>query len=239
MSARSSKWLGAAALAWVFALSVASSEAQPRDPASRNRLPPLPNLLGPAPFNPTGRAPFNPTGPAPFNPTGPAPLNPTGRAPLNPTGPAPFNPTGPAPFNPTGGAPFDPTGPAPFEATGPAPFDPTGPAPFNPTGPAPFNPTGPAPFNPTGPAPVNPTGEAAEDGTGPDPFEPNAGIVEVVDDRGSPEPVARSFFCAAHGRGFASQDSFGAHLGREHGLGFSAVSDSLIDDGGVWVLPAQ
>lgn len=114
-----------------------------------------------------------------------------------------------------------PAGRAPLNPTGPAPLNPTGPAPLNPTGPAPLNPTGPAPFNPTGPAPLDPTGS----------------FHDTVRDRVGAEPVARSFFCAVHGRGFGSQQSFAAHLQQQHGASLAEAAPHLIDQGGVLTLP--
>lgn len=104
---------------------------------------------------------------------------------------------------------------------------PAGPAPANPTGPAPLNPTGPAPAYPTGPAPLNPTGPA--------PLDPTGAFHGAVRDRAMGEPVARSFFCGAHGRGFGSQQSFSSHLAREHGMSFAEAAGLVVDRGGVWI----
>lgn len=121
------------------------------------------------------------------------------------------------------------TGPPPFNPTGAPPLHPTGRTPLNPTGAPPLHPTGATPFHPTGDPPLNPTGPTALDPTG--------SFVGIVDDRGAPEAVARSFFCEGHGRGFASEASFDAHLARDHGVDLSAVADQMVDGGGVWVLP--
>lgn len=100
----------------------------------------------------------------------------------------------------------------------------------NPAGPAPANPTGPAPLNPTGPAPAYPTGPA--------PFNPTGAFHDAVRDRAMGEPVARSFFCGAHGRGFGSQQSFSSHLAREHGMSFAEAAGLVVDRGGVWIFPS-
>jgi hypothetical protein len=210
--AASSKAFGVIAL--VVALSHASGEAQTRNPRARPLIPALRNPAGSPPLNPTGRPPLNPTGRSPLNPTGPSPLNPTGPSPLNPTGAPPLNPTGDPPLNPTGSPPLNPTGDPPLNPTGPPPLRPTGETPLDPTGDPPLNPTGPSPLDPTG------------------------AFFDVADDRGAAEVVARSFFCGGHGRGFASRESFAAHLDREHGATFAEAADFLVDDGGVWVLPS-
>jgi hypothetical protein len=119
--------------------------------------------------------------------------------------------------------------------TGPPPFNPTGAPPLQPTGRTPFNPTGAPPLRPTGETPFNPTGAPPIGATGPTALDPTGSLVAV--DRGAPEVVARSFFCEGHGRGFASEGSFDAHLARDHGVDLSAVADQMVDGGGVWVLP--
>lgn len=232
-----SRWTGVVAATCLLALLERPGDAQVRGLAKSERLPALRipsgasrlNPTGAPPLGATGRAPFNPTGPAPFDPTGPAPFNPTGATPFDPTGPPPLGATGSPPLGATGRTPFRPTGAPPFDPTGDPPFDATGPTPFDPTGDPPIDATGPTPFDPTGPPPLNATGAQ---------FGRAEAFVDVVADRGAAESVARSFFCGAHGRGFASEDSFAAHLDRDHGLAFSAVSDSLVDEGGVWTLPA-
>ncbi|MEW6269723.1 MAG: hypothetical protein AB1689_10560 [Thermodesulfobacteriota bacterium] len=111
----------------------------------------------------------------------------------------------------------------------------------NPAGPTPLNPAGPTPLNPAGPTPLNPVGPSI-------PF-PRSGVVIVpqpgvhVGIVGQQEPVGlplgSSFYCQVHDRGYASQSLFFDHLAVADGLAGDEALSYLVDDGGVWVFPAE
>lgn len=109
----------------------------------------------------------------------------------------------------------------------------------SPTGPPPWRPTGPAPWNPTGRAPLGTT--RSRPTTIPEPVvRPAPGaVVATVEDRGVRVPVSGSFYCQAHDRGFGGRERFAQHVEQLHGVSVDAVAGSLVDDGGVLILPAR
>ena len=217
----------------VLALGIAAAPAHAQSNGSRF----LQRSVTPPP---TGALPFqsNPAGPPPLGAVGPPPFNSTGSIPRNPAGPPPFGAVGPPPLGATGPPPLGAVGPPPLNATGPTPFDVTGPPPLGATGPPPLSATGPTPFDVTGPPPLGATGPTPEDPTGPPPFDATGAFAGFVNDHGVQQLVSASFFCEGHGRGFAGQQSFAGHLEQFHGMSLDESGEMLIDQGGVWTLPA-
>jgi hypothetical protein len=110
---------------------------------------------------------------------------------------------------------------------------PAGPTPLNPAGPTPLNPAGPTPLNPVGPSVPFPRQGVA--------IAPPAGVHVGVVGQQQPfgMPLGSSFYCQVHDRGYASQSLFFDHLAAADGLVGEEALSYLIDDGGVWVFPAQ
>jgi len=105
-----------------------------------------------------------------------------------------------------------------------APF-PAGPPPRNPAGPPPLNAVGPPPLNPTGPPPLNPTG--------PQVFVPQTFVSTVG------QPIAGSFFCRIHHRGFATEQLFLAHLARFDGVSPQQAAEMTFESGGIIMFPTD
>lgn len=110
----------------------------------------------------------------------------------------------------------------------------------NPAGPTPLNPAGPTPLNPAGPPPLNPTGLNV-----PVPrtvvVGPRRGVHVGIVGGGfdSGVPLGGSFFCEVHNRGYATQSLFFNHLATADGVAGEEALAYLIEDGGVWIFPAN
>ena len=105
-----------------------------------------------------------------------------------------------------------------------------------PAGPTPFNPAGPTPLNPAGPPPIG-NGVAYPRRFVPA-FQPAPGMyVGVVG--GAGHGAGGSFYCAVHGRGYASETLFLNHLADADGVYGDDASSYLFQDGGVWIFPAE
>lgn len=110
----------------------------------------------------------------------------------------------------------------------------------NPAGPTPLNPAGPTPLNPAGPTPLNPTGLNV-----PVPrtviVGPRRGVHVGIVGSGfaSGAPLGGSFFCEVHNRGYATESLFFDHLAVADGVAGEEALSYLIDDGGVWIFPAN
>ncbi|MBY0280508.1 hypothetical protein K2Z84_34670 [Candidatus Binatia bacterium] len=112
-------------------------------------------------------------------------------------------------------------------------YGPAGPTPLNPAGPTPLNPAGPPPLNPAGPPPLGTHLVSPRRFV---PYQQPGMYVGVV---GGGYGQGGSFYCQVHNRGYASQGMFLNHLADFDGVyGDDAVS-LLVEDGGVWVFPAQ
>lgn len=130
---------------------------------------------------------------------------------------------------PTGGRiPIPPVAPVP-QLYGPA-----GPTPLNPAGRTPFNPAGPTPLNPAGAPPI---GARVVSPRGFVPYQQPGMYVGVVG--GSGYGQGGSFYCQVHDRGYASQGMFLSHLADFDGVYGDDALSFLVEDGGVWVFPAQ
>jgi len=105
-----------------------------------------------------------------------------------------------------------------------------------PAGPTPFNPAGPTPLNPAGRPPIG-GGVAAPRRLVPAYQAPAPGLyVGVV---GGGLGAGGSFYCQVHDRGYASQTHFLNHLADVDGMFGEDALSYLVEDGGVWVFPAE
>jgi hypothetical protein len=105
-----------------------------------------------------------------------------------------------------------------------------------PAGPTPLNPAGPTPLNPAGAPPVG--GGVAYPRRFVPAYQPAPGMyVGVVG--GAGYGAAGSFYCAVHGRGYASETHFLNHLADADGVSGDDALSFLVEDGGVWVFPAE
>jgi hypothetical protein len=119
--------------------------------------------------------------------------------------------------------------------------NPAGPTPLNAAGPTPLHAAGPTPLNPAGPPPLFPTGRfrGGPVVTTSDPLFRPQPFVSVIEDHGVQQALAGSFFCQLHNRGFATQGLFFDHLLAADGIDSAQASEALIEDGGVWIFPAE
>lgn len=113
-------------------------------------------------------------------------------------------------------------------------YGPTGPTPLNPAGRTPFNPAGPTPLNPAGPPPLGAHLVTPRSFV---PYSQPGMYVGVVG--GSGYGSGGSFYCQVHDRGYASQGMFLNHLADFDGVYGDEALSVLVEDGGVWVFPAQ
>lgn len=114
-------------------------------------------------------------------------------------------------------------------------YGPTGPTPFNPAGRTPLNPAGPTPLNPAGPPPIGARVVSPRSFV---PYQQPGMYVGVVGG-GYGYGQGGSFYCQVHDRGYASQGMFLNHLADFDGIYGEDALSLLIEDGGVWVFPAQ
>lgn len=107
-----------------------------------------------------------------------------------------------------------------------------------PAGPTPLNPAGPTPLNPAGGPPIG--GGVAQPRRFVPSYQQAPGMyVGVVGGGGYGFGQGGSFYCQVHDRGYASQTLFLNHLADADGLYGEDALSFLIEDGGVWVFPAQ
>ncbi len=111
-------------------------------------------------------------------------------------------------------------------------------APLNgPAGPTPLNPAGPTPLNPAGAPPVG--GGMAYPRRFVPAYQPAPGMYVGVVGGGYGYGQGGSFYCQVHDRGYASQTLFLNHLADADGMYGEDALSFLIEDGGVWVFPAE
>jgi hypothetical protein len=106
-----------------------------------------------------------------------------------------------------------------------------------PAGPTPFNPAGPTPLNPAGSPPVG--GGVAYPRRFVPSYQPAPGMYVGVVGGGYAYGQGGSFYCQVHDRGYASQTLFLNHLADADGMYGEDALSFLIEDGGVWVFPAE
>ena len=106
-----------------------------------------------------------------------------------------------------------------------------------PAGPTPLNPAGRTPLNPAGPPPVG--GGVAYPRRFVPAYQPAPGMYVGVVGDGYGYGQGGSFYCQVHNRGYASQTLFLNHLADADGMYGEDALSFLIEDGGVWVFPAE
>ena len=106
-----------------------------------------------------------------------------------------------------------------------------------------YGPAGPTPLNPAGPTPLNPAGSLGGGVANPrrvvPSYQPAPGMYVGVVGGGYGYGQGGSFYCQVHNRGYASQTLFLNHLADADGMYGEDALSFLIEDGGVWVFPAQ
>lgn len=106
-----------------------------------------------------------------------------------------------------------------------------------------YGPAGPTPLNPAGPTPLNPAGSLGGGIMNPrrvvPSYQPAPGMYVGVVGGGYGYGQGGSFYCQVHDRGYASQTLFLNHLADVDGMYGEDALSFLVEDGGVWVFPAQ
>lgn len=108
-----------------------------------------------------------------------------------------------------------------------------------PAGPTPLNPAGPTPLNPAGPPPIGAGGPSIGFPRRSYTVQPGFSVGIVGGGANYDAPIGGSFFCEVHNRGYASQSLFFDHLEVADGMYGDDALSYLIDDGGVWIFPAE
>lgn len=106
-----------------------------------------------------------------------------------------------------------------------------------------YGPVGPTPLNPAGPTPLNPAGSLGGGVARPrrvvPSYQPAPGMYVGVIGGDYGYGQGGSFYCQVHDRGYASQTLFLNHLADADGMYGEDALSFLVEDGGVWVFPAQ